>query len=68
MPDALGAGLTLADDLFKWLTNPSGYKQMTLDNQLEAIHEAAEKALVARDYGAVDRLLAELNRLRDKQR
>ena len=61
---AVGAGLTFADDLFKYFAvDPDGFSRMSVERKLEALHEASTRALQARDLDAVDRCLAEYRRL-----
>ena len=60
----VGAVATLADDIFKWaLVDPRGYATLSFNDKLETLHVAARKALDAKEYGVVDRVLAELERM-----
>lgn len=66
MIDAIGPLATLANTIFKWVTEPEGYHELSLNRKLEKLHEASIKALNARDFVAVDALLAEHRRMRDE--
>ena len=59
----VGAVATLLDDLFKFATEPGGFQGMSLDSKLKVLKDAANKAIDACDFQAVDRLNAEYQRL-----
>jgi hypothetical protein len=65
MIEAIGPLAILANTIFKWVTEPEGYHELKLERKLEKLHEAALKALNARDFAALDALTAEYRRLRD---
>ena len=49
---AIEAVATLAESVFKWVTEPEGYRELSLTKKLEALHAAAIKALTAKDFAA----------------
>lgn len=61
----VGAVAALLDTLVKWAIDPSGYAAMTREQKLENIHATMLEALAAGQYDVLDRLLAELKRVRD---
>ena len=61
----LGEGLKLANLLVGWLLDPRGYATWDLNHRLEALHEAGALAIQEKNWAAYDRVLAELQRLRD---
>lgn len=64
MTDAVGAGLTLADDLLKYFVmDPDGWARLTVERQLDALHEIGKRAMVEKDWAAIDRVNAEYARL-----
>jgi hypothetical protein len=63
---AAGEFAGLAKVIFQWVTEPDGYHEWSTDKKLEKLHEASLKALQTRDLPALDVLLAEYKRLRDK--
>jgi hypothetical protein len=66
MIDAIGPLAVLANTIFKYVTEPDGFHELKLSRKLEKLHEASLKALQARDFAALDALLAEYKRLRDE--
>jgi hypothetical protein len=71
--EPLSAGLTAAGELaglakviFQWVTEPGGYQDLTIEKKLEKLHEAQQKALMAKDYAALDALIGEYRRMCDK--
>ncbi len=64
MTDAIGAGLTLADDVLKYFVmDPNGWDRLTVERKLDALHEIGKRAMVEKDWAAVDRCNAEYARL-----
>lgn len=64
MSDAVGAGLTLADDILKYFVmDPDGWVRLSVERQLDALHEIGKRALVEKDWAAIDRVNAEYARL-----
>jgi len=62
--DAVGAGLTLADDILKYFVmDPDGWARLSIERQLHALHEIGKRAMVEKDWAAVDRIAAEYGRL-----
>lgn len=61
----IGPMASLALAVFKWVTEPEGYQEWSITRKLEALHAASLKALEAKDFAALDTLLAEYRRLRD---
>ena len=64
MSDAIGAGLTLADDVLKYLlVDPNGFDRLSVERKLDALHELGKAAMAKKDWAAVDRATAEYGRL-----
>lgn len=61
----IGAVATFLDDVFRYFAvDPDGWKRLSVENQLEILHEAGYKAMADKDWAAYDRVLAEHKRLR----
>jgi hypothetical protein len=63
MIDAIGPVATLLNTIFKWVTEPEGYHELSLNRKLEKLKDATLKAIRDRDYAACDVLIAEYGRL-----
>ena len=61
----VGAVAKLVDTLASWVLDPAGYATWSRERKLDEIHTAAVTALAAGQYDVLDRLLAELRRLRE---
>lgn len=59
----VGAVASLVETVFKWVTEPEGYHELSLGRKLEKLHGASLRALAEKDWMAVDALLAEYRRL-----
>jgi hypothetical protein len=66
MIEALGPLASLAEVIFRYVTEPNGYHEWSTNKKLGRLHESSLKALNARDFAALDALLAEYKRLRDE--
>ena len=65
VPGDIGAVATFMNDLFRYFTEPSGYADWSMERKLDALHIASVKAVMDRDFAAVDRLLGEYRRLQN---
>jgi hypothetical protein len=65
MIDAIGPLAVLANTIFKYVTEPDGYHEWSVNKKLGRLHEASQKALAAKDFAALDLLLREYRRLSD---
>lgn len=64
MSDAIGAGLTLANDILKYFVmDPDGWDRLSVERKLDALHDIGKRAMVEKDWAAVDRVNAEYARL-----
>ena len=61
----VGEGLKLANLLVGWLLDPGGYPTWDRTRRLEALHEAGILAIRESNWMAYDRVISELQRLRD---
>lgn len=62
--DAIGAGLELAHDIFKYaLIDADGWARLSVENKLDELHDIGKKAMLKKDWAAVDRCNAEYARL-----
>jgi hypothetical protein len=60
----VGAGLTFADDLFRYFAmDVNGWARLTVERKLDVLHDAAKQARAEHDGAALDRVLAEYRRL-----
>ena len=59
----IGQVAELLQVIFKWVTEPGGYTELTLARKLDKLHEGSLRALAAKDFVACDTLLAEYRRL-----
>jgi hypothetical protein len=59
----IGAVASLAEAIFKWVTDPNGYETLSTDLKLDRLREATNKAMDAKDWTALDYLIAEYRRI-----
>ena len=59
----VGSVAELIKAIFTWAVDPEGYHALSLERQLATLHDAAQKALVDKDFVAVDALILEYRRL-----
>lgn len=62
----IGEVADLFSSIFKYVTDPAGYSKSSIQSKCEQLHDAAIKAINSKDYDALDFILAEFRRLREK--
>lgn len=63
---SVGSVAELIKAIFDYATEPEGYHADSLERKLAKLTEAAHRALDAKDWPAVDAVLAELKRMQSE--
>lgn len=64
MAGDVGLVAELLSKVFGWVVDPTGYEQLTLDNQLKFLMRGINNAIAKDDWATVDTLFAQYRELR----